>query len=291
MTELSGSVFEQVWQDGEFVLSRRMRDGERSPLLVLSPALAQPALGSLRRLEHAYGLRDELDPAWAVRPLALVHHHGRPTLLLEDPGGELLIGLLGQPWAVRPFLRIALGLADALGQLHARGLIHKDLKPVHILVNMATAEVRLTGFGIASRVPRERPVPEPPEVIAGTLAYMAPEQTGRMNRSIDSRSDLYAYGVILYELLTGALPFTAVEPMEWIHCHIARHPRLPTERVPGIPAPLAAIVMKLLAKTAEARYQTAAGVAADLRRCLAEWDAHGRIASFPLGEQDVPDRL
>src|SRR5439155_18346936 len=270
---------------------RRMRDGERSPLLVLSPALAQPALGSLRRLEHAYGLRDELDPAWAVRPLALVHHHGRPTLLLEDPGGELLIGLLGQPWEVRPFLRIALGLADALGQLHARGLIHKDLKPAHILVNTATAEVRLTGFGIASRVPRERPVPEPPEVIAGTLAYMAPEQTGRMNRSIDSRSDLYAYGVILYELLTGALPFTAAEPMEWIHCHVARHPRLPTERVPGIPAPLAAIVMKLLAKTAEARYQTAAGVAADLRRCLAEWDAHGRIDSFPLGEQDVPDRL
>ena len=291
MTELSGSVFEPVWQDGEFVLSRRMRDGERSPLLVLSPALAQPGLGSLRRLEHAYGLRDELDPAWAVRPLALVHHHGRPTLLLEDPGGELLIGLLGQPWAVRPFLRIALGLADALGQLHARGLIHKDLKPAHILVNTATAEVRLTGFGIASRVPRERPVPEPPEVIAGTLAYMAPEQTGRMNRSIDSRSDLYAYGVILYELLTGALPFTAAEPMEWIHCHIARHPMLPTERVPGIPAPLAAIVMKLLAKTAEERYQTAAGVAADLRRCLAEWDAHGRIASFPLGEQDVPDRL
>src|SRR5436309_1049842 len=291
MTELSGSVFEPVWQDGEFVLSRRMRDGERSPLLVLSPALAQPALGSLRRLEHAYGLRDELDPAWAVRPLALVHHHGRPALLLEDPGGELLIGLLGQPWAVRPFLRIALGLADALGQLHARGLIHKDLKPAHILVNTATAEVRLTGFGIASRVPRERPVPEPPEVIAGTLAYMAPEQTGRMNRSIDSRSDLYAYGVILYELLTGALPFTAAEPMEWIHCHIARHPMLPTERVPGIPAPLAAIVMKLLAKTAEERYQTAAGVAADLRRCLAEWDAHGRIDSFPLGEQDVPDRL
>ena len=120
MTKLSGSVFEQVWQDGEFVLSRRMRDGERSPLLVLSPALAQPALGSLRRLEHAYGLRDELDPAWAVRPLELVRHQGRPTLLLEDPGGELLIGLLGQPWEVRPFLRVALGLADEIGRASCR---------------------------------------------------------------------------------------------------------------------------------------------------------------------------
>src|SRR6266446_1496963 len=240
MTELSGSVFEPLWEDGEFILSRGVRDGERSPLLVISPALAEQARGQVRRLEHAYGLRDELDSAWAVRPLELVWSHGRPALLLEDPGGELLARLVGQPWEVRQFLRVALGLASALGQLHSRGLIHKDLKPAHILVNCATVEVWLTGFGIATRLPRERQNPEPPEVIAGTLAYMAPEQTGRMNRSIDSRSDLYAYGVILYELLTGVLPFTAAEPMEWIHCHIARHPRPLSERVPGIPAPIAA---------------------------------------------------
>ena len=128
-------------------------------------------------------------------------------------------------------------------------------------------------------------------MIAGTLAYMAPEQTGRMNRSVDSRSDLYALGVTFYEMLTGALPFTAADPMEWVHCHIARQPTPPGERADGIPGPLSAIVMKLLAKTAEERYQTAAGVAADLRRCLAEWEAHGRIAPFPLGTQDVPDRL
>ena len=120
---------------------------------------------------------------------------------------------------------------------------------------------------------------------------MAPEQTGRMNRSIDSRSDLYALGVTFYEMLTGALPFTAADPMEWVHCHIARQPTPPGERADGIPGPLSAIVMKLLAKTAEERYQTAAGVEADLRRCLAEWEAHGRIDPFPLGTQDVPDRL
>ena len=179
----------------------------------------------------------------------------------------------------------------ALGRLHERGLIHKDVKPAHILVNAATGAVWLTGFGIASRLPRERQAPEPPEVIAGTLAYMAPEQTGRMNRSVDSRSDLYALGVTFYEMLTGALPFTAADPMEWVHCHIARQPTPPSERADGIPGPLSAIVMKLLAKTAEERYQTAAGVAADLRRCRAEWEAHGRIAPFPLGTQDVPDRL
>jgi serine/threonine protein kinase len=291
MTEVSGSVLEPLWEDGEFVLSRGMWDGERSPLLVLSPASAHPTPGSLRRLERAYELRDELDPAWAARPVELVHSQGRPTLRLADPGGELLARLVGQPWGVDQFLRVAMGLAGALRQLHARGLIHKDIKPAHILVNTATGEVWLTGFGLASRLPREHPVPEPPEMIAGTLAYMAPEQTGRMNRSIDARSDLYACGVTLYELLTGTLPFTATEPLAWVHCHIARAPVSPSERMPETPAPIAAIVLKLLAKTAEERYQTAAGVEADLRRCRVEWESLGRIAPFPLGTQDVPDQL
>jgi len=173
----------------------------------------------------------------------------------------------------------------------ASGLIHKDLKPANILVDAASGSVRLTGFGIASRLPRERQAPGPPEEIAGTLAYMAPEQTGRMNRSVDSRSDLYACGVVLYEMLTGALPFSAADPMEWIHCHIARQPVPPGERLNGIPASLSAIVMKLLAKSAEDRYQTAAGLEADLRRCQAQWEAHGRIEPFPLGTKDVSDRL
>ena len=149
----------------------------------------------------------------------------------------------------------------------------------------------LTGFGIASRLPRERQAPEPPETIAGTLAYMAPEQTGRMNRSIDARSDLYALGVTLYEMLTGSLPFTAADPMEWVHCHIARQPVPPAERVKHVPAPVSAIIMKLLAKTAEERYQTAAGLERDLRRCLAQFEAEGRIDDFALGEHDTPDRL
>jgi serine/threonine protein kinase len=147
------------------------------------------------------------------------------------------------------------------------------------------------GFGIASRLPRERQAPEPPDVLAGALAYMAPEQTGRMNRSIDSRSDLYLLGVTLYEMLTGSLPFTASDPMEWIHCHIARQPVPPGERSKEVPAPVSAIILKLLAKTAEERYQIAAGVEADLRRCLGEWEAVGRIDTFSLGAHDASDRL
>src|SRR5262249_46589923 len=154
-----------------------------------------------------------------------------------------------------------------------------------------SGHVWLTGFGIASRLPLERQAPEPPEFIAGTLAYMAPEQTGRMNRSIDSRSDLYSLGVTLYEMLAGALPFDATDPMEWVHCHVARQAPPITERVERIPEAISAIVSKLLAKHAEERYQTAAGLEADLRRCLAEWESLERIEPFRLGTRDTPDRL
>ena len=149
-------------------------------------------------------MRDELDGAWAVRPLELGRDRGRTALVLEDPGGEPLERLLGAPMEVGRFLRLAIGIVAALGKAHQRGLVHKDVKPANILVNCADGRARLTGFGIASRLPRERQAPEPPEFIAGTLAYMAPEQTGRMNRSIDSRSDLYALGVTFYQMLTGA---------------------------------------------------------------------------------------
>jgi predicted ATPase len=188
-------------------------------------------------------------------------------------------------------LRLAIGTTVAVGKLHQRGLVHKDIKPANILVNDATGEVRLTGFGIASRLLRERQSPHPLETIAGTLAYMAPEQTGRMNRSIDSRSDLYALGVTFYQMLTGVLPFTAAEPMEWVHCHLARRPVAPAERLSKIPGAVSAIVMKLLAKRAEDRYQIVAGLESDLRRCLTAWEAQRRIDDFPLGEQDKPDRL
>src|SRR5467141_3749868 len=284
-------VLETLWQDEGLVLYRSVSEVERSPLLVVAAAVEQPAPASLKRLEQEYALRDELDGAWAARPLALLRQRGAQMLVLEDPGGELLGRLVGQPWEVTQFIRVAIGIAVALGRVHERGLIHKDVKPANILVNLTTGHAWLTGFAIASRLPREHRVPEPPEVIAGTLAYMAPEQTGRMNRSIDSRSDLYALGVTLYEMLSGSLPFAASDPMEWVHCHIARQPVPPGDRSKNVPAPLSAIVMKLLAKTAEVRYQTATGLESDLRRCLAGWEARCSVEEFPLGEHDTPDRL
>jgi PAS domain S-box-containing protein len=284
---------EVLWQDGDRVFHRERRrgpDGKWNPALVVLPAQDHPSPSSLERLDHEYGLKNELDSAWAVRPLELVREGGRTMLVLEDPGGEPLARHLGTPMETEHFLRVAIGIAAALGKTHQRGLIHKDIKPANILVKDAS-DVRLTGFGIASRLSRERQAPEPPEVVAGTLAYMAPEQTGRMNRSIDSRSDLYALGVTLYEMLTGNLPFTAADPMELVHCHIARQPMPPHEQVAGVAPAVSAIVTKLLAKTAEDRYQTAGGVERDLGRCLSQWKGERRIDAFPLGEHDSPDRL
>src|SRR5712672_245861 len=283
-----------VWADGERLFCRGWRPGNNGKprvVLVVLPAAEHPSPSSLDRLAHEYGLKDDLDGAWAVQPPELVRDGGRTMLVLEDPGVEPLDRLLGEPMEVWSFLRLAIGIAKAVGKVHGRDLVHKDIKPANILVNRATGTVKLTGFGIASRLARERQSPEPPETIAGTLAYMAPEQTGRMNRSVDSRSDLYALGITFYELLTGALPFTAADPIELIHCHIAREPVPLGELARPVPAPLSMIVMKLLAKTAEERYQTAAGVEADLRKCLTAWESIGRIEPFPLGLQDASERL
>jgi len=250
-----------LWEDGERLFCRTWRDrgnGDPQELLAAVPSAEYPTAGTIDRLKHEYRLREYLEGEWALRPLELVRERGRTVLLLEPPGGSPLDRFIGAPMEIGRFLRLAIAISVAVGRMHRRGLVHKDIKPSNILVGPATDRIWLTGFGIASRLLRERQSPEPPELIAGTLAYMAPEQTGRMNRSIDSRSDLYSIGVVLYQVITGTLPFTALDPMEWVHCHIARRPLPASERPGHIPPPISAIIMKLLAKPPEERYQTGA---------------------------------
>jgi PAS domain S-box-containing protein len=294
MSEDSEYLLEPLREGTDFTLYRGTERGGQTPILAVAVAAEQPSRQNLLRLEHEYSLATELDAAWAAQPLALSRYRGRAVLILRDPGGAPLDRIIeqqnGHPIDLTRFLRIAIGLAAALSQAHRQGLIHKDVKPENALVD-DSGRVWLTGFGIASRLSRERQSPEAPEFIAGSLAYMAPEQTGRMNRSIDTRSDLYSLGITLYEILTGNLPFSAADPMEWVHCQIARQPVSPRERTPSVPGPISAIIMKLMAKTAEERYQTAVGLEHELQRCLKEWETHGRIDEFPLGEQDISDRL
>ena len=207
MIELSKYVLETLRKDEDFILYRGRTNDAGSQILALSPLAEYPAPEILKRLEHEYSLKEELDPTWAARPMAIARHWDRPVLVLEDPSGLPLDQLLGERREREPgldlksWLRVGISLASAIGQLHQRGVIHKDIKPANVLVNSRTGQCWLMGFGIASRLPRQRQHPDPPELIAGTLPYMAPEQTGRMNRSIDSRSDLYSLGIILYEML------------------------------------------------------------------------------------------
>ena len=217
MAEDSAYSLELLREGADFALYRGRELRDQKPILALAAAAEQPSLQSLRRLEHEYSLAAELDAAWAARPIALARHLGRSILVLEDPGGEPLDRVIEQrresPSDLTRVLGIAIGLAEALGQAHRQGLVHRDIRPANALVDEA-GRAWLTGFGIASRLPRERLAPAPPEIIAGTLAYMSPEQTGRMNRSVDARSDLYSLGVTLYEMLTGVLPVRA-PPTRW----------------------------------------------------------------------------
>jgi PAS domain S-box-containing protein len=290
---LSEYVLAPLRESADFTLYRGRKHDDPLPVLAIA-LFEQPSPQSVRRLMHEYSLAAELDPAWAAKPLAITRHEGRTILLLKDPGGQPLDRILerdqGQPLDLTRFLSTAIGLARTVGQVHQQGLIHKDIKPANVLVD-DSGNAWLTGFGIASQLPRQRQLLEHPEFIAGTLAYMSPEQTGRMNLSIDFRSDLYSLGVTFYEMLTGSLPFAASDPMEWVHCHIAKQPAAPRERVGTVPAAVSAITMKLLSKEAKKRYQTAVGVESDLRRCLSLWKSRGWIEDFTPGARDTPDRI
>jgi PAS domain S-box-containing protein len=285
-------MMDVLWKDEERSFCRLSRGGK--VVYAFTPAISASGHAipeGISRLVHAHALKESLDRSWALQPLELRTERGRTLLFVDYQGGEPLERLMGKPMPIGQFLWIAVALAEALGRCHRSGLVHKNIKPVHVIVDSAARRVHLTGFGIASRLPRERQSPEPPEFIAGTLPYMSPEQTGRVNRSIDSRSDLYSLGVTFYQMLAGTLPFTASDPMEWVHCHIARQPTLLAARLKDLPAALCAITMKLLAKMPEERYQTASGVESDLRRCLAEWEARGAIQDFAPGADDISDHL
>lgn len=251
-------------------------DGLDVPALWIAAAGAPADPAAIARLRHGWDVRAALDPGWAAIPLDFKATLHAAELVLADPGGALLSELLPaggrRQWDRTRYVGAALALAEAVSAMHAAGVIHRDLKPVHFLLDEARGQAWIAGFTIATT---DAPSVAPAD-IAGTWAYMAPEQTGRMNRPIDARSDLYALGVVLYEMLAGALPFNAPDPAGWIHHHLARVPT-PPEEVRGQPAGiLSAIVLALLAKNPDDRYQDAAALAADLRRCL------DGAAVFPL---------
>ena len=276
-------------------------DEAAESILMVVPADENPSTDSIGRLQNEYALRMDLDARWAARPIALARHEDRVALVLEDTDGVPLRDHCIAPLTVDAFLPCAVSLATALNHAHAHGLIHHDVCPENVLVDATTHATWLTGFGLAARLgaahntadnAADRLVNAPSASIpAGNLAYMAPERTGRTSRLADARADLYALGCVLYEMLVGTPPLSANDPLALVHSHVARQPAPLIERRPDVPAAVSGMIMKLLAKSPDDRYQSAAGLLDDLRRCAGEWARTGLIAPFTFDVRSVAHRL
>ncbi|KZL51443.1 hypothetical protein A2T98_02140 [Nodularia spumigena CENA596] len=228
-----------------------------------------PPLEAFTRLKNEYQIQQALDHPNILKALSLETFDNRVGLLLKDFGGQPLAQLLKlKKLNLVNYLKIAIQITQALAYLHKNQIIHKDIKPSNIIINCQTGVVKITDFGIASRRNQENPQLTNSNCVEGTLAYMSPEQTGRMNRILDYRSDFYSLGVTLYEMLTEKIPFSSQDPLEIVYSHIAVTPVNPQLLNPQIPPNVSAIVMKLMAKNAEDRYQSATGLLADLELCL-----------------------
>jgi len=298
MLELTGyTVTERFYEDENTVVYRGYRTKDRLPVVIKTSAAPYPQPTQIIRFHHEYEITHGLDLKHTIKSYALQKYQSTWALILEDIQGESLKYILAtQPIfpfnqegleGLLTFLRFAIPLADSLGELHVHHIIHKDIKPANIIVNLETGLVKITDLSISSRLSQENQTLINPNLLEGTLAYISPEQTGRMNRTVDYRTDFYSLGIVFYEMLVGHLPFENLEAMELVHCHLAKSPPSPHSLNANIPVTLSHIVMKLLAKTAEARYQSGYGLKADLQACLQQLQTQTPCTDFTLGKQDI----
>ncbi|MEA5574475.1 protein kinase domain-containing protein, partial [Calothrix sp. UHCC 0171] len=292
-------IIEQIYFGSKTLVYRAIREKDCRPVVIKFLASEYPSFNELLQFRNQYIITKNLQISGILPPLSLEPYHNGYALVMEDFGG-ISLREYNRCWGrqyesssqtvfLQEFLSIALQLVDTLEDLYNHRIIHKDIKPANILINPDTKQVKLIDFSIASLLPKEIQEIKSPNILEGTLAYISPEQTGRMNRGIDYRSDFYSLGATFYELLTGKLPFTSDEPMELVHCHIAKTPEpIQNQEIPPV---ISDIVMKLMAKNAEDRYQSALGLKHDLETCLSQIQATGKIAYFPIAQRDICDRF
>ncbi|MDB9512031.1 AAA family ATPase [Kamptonema animale CS-326] len=291
---LDYQIIETIYSGSRTLVYRAVRIHDQLPVIIKLLKNDYPTFSELVQFRNQYTIAKNLNSPPIVQTYSLEPYQNGYALVMEDFGGISL-----HEWAVqgekalslREFLEIAIALCNTLDILYRERIVHKDIKPSNILINPATNQIKLIDFSIASLLPRETQTLINPQVLEGTLAYISPEQTGRMNRGIDYRTDFYSLGVTFYELLTGKLPFQSNDPMELVHCHIAKPAPLLYEINPKIPSVISEIVSKLMAKNAEDRYQSALGLKHDLERCLSQWQENGKIENFELGRCDISDRF
>jgi serine/threonine protein kinase len=301
MISLPGyQILVQIYESANSLVYRGIREQDNKAVILKVLKEDYPTPNELTLYRQEYKITHNLNLEGVVKAYALEPYQRTLVIILEDFGASSLKQLMNEPVGKRPivplpkFLNIGIKIAEILGNIHSSNIIHKDINPSNIVFNPETGQIKLIDFGISTQLNRENTTLKNPNVLEGTLAYMSPEQTGRMNRSLDYRTDFYSLGVTFYELLVGELPFETTDSLELVHCHIAKQP-VPPHLLRGeereIPTAVSDIVMKLMAKTAEERYQSAWGIKADLEKCLTQLQTTSKIESFPLGTQDISDKF
>jgi predicted ATPase/signal transduction histidine kinase len=295
-------ISEELYNGSRTMVYRGYRKTDSLPVVIKLLKNPYPSFSELLSFRNQYTIAKNLNSPLIIQTYSLELYQNGYALVMEDFGGISLKDYFtsvetGYIASLQEFLEIAIALCNTLDILYCSRIIHKDIKPANILINPETKQVKLIDFSIASLLPRETQTLMSPNVLEGTLAYLSPEQTGRMNRGIDYRTDFYSLGVTFYELLTGKLPFQSNDPMELVHCHIAKMPTTFGNREEGtgnreeIPQVISDIVMKLMAKNAEDRYQSALGIKFDLEKCLTQLQETGKIEDFEIAQRDVCDRF
>ncbi|MEA5599953.1 AAA family ATPase [Nostoc sp. UHCC 0252] len=287
-------ISEELYNGSRTLVYRGYRETDSLPVVIKLLKNPYPSFSELLSFRNQYTIAKNLNSPLIVQTHSLEAYQNGYALVMEDFGGISLKDYFTSDQTLyiassEEFLRIAIALCNTLDILYRERIIHKDIKPANILINPETKQVKLIDFSIASLLPRETQTLINPNVLEGTLAYISPEQTGRMNRGIDYRTDFYSLGVTFYELLTGVLPFQSNDPMELVHSHIAKQPPLVIRD--EIPQVISDIVMKLMAKNAEDRYQSALGLKFDLENCLHQLQLNGVINAFEIAQRDVCDRF
>jgi tRNA A-37 threonylcarbamoyl transferase component Bud32 len=282
----------KIYESDDSLVYRGIQTEDNCPVILKVLRKDYPTPAELTRYRQEYKLTSQLKLEGVVKAYSWEKYKNTPIIIFEDFGGVSLKILMGETkFTLLQFLEIAIKIVQSIDAIHTYRIIHKDINPANIVLNPDTKQIKLIDFGISTLLNKEETKLRNPQVLEGTLAYMSPEQTGRMNRYLDYRTDFYSLGVTLYELLTSQLPFQTEDALELVHFHLAKQPIPPHEFNPDIPQILSQIIIKLLAKNAENRYQSSWGILADLELCWHQLEQTGKIEVFCLGEGDISDKL
>ncbi|MDM8560347.1 AAA family ATPase, partial [Candidatus Parabeggiatoa sp. HSG14] len=283
----------QIYESANSLVYRGVRKKDNQPVILKVLKEDYPTPEELTRYRQEYDIiRHLANIDGVIKAYDLEKYQNTLVIILEDFGGESLkYWLAERSFTLDELLKLAITATDILGQIHQRNIIHKDINTTNLVLNPDTGVLKIADFGISTQLTKQHLRLKNPDVLEGTLAYLSPEQTGRMNRALDYRTDFYSLGVTFYELFTGKVPFESKDAMELVHCHIAKQPMPPQQINPDLPQAISNIILKLLEKTAEARYQSAWGIKADLQECKLQFAKTGKITNFILAQQDISDRF